>query len=195
MLLNDRQIRSAIKSRDIVINPAIDGSLQPASWDLHLGNVFIFYTEAPSLVHVPIDPWDPSTQYTTSVQVPDDGFFLLRPNMFVLATTIEQIRLSSEIQADVDGKSGPARLAMQVEAAGKVDAGYEGNITLEIKNLQVQRGIVLRPGMAIAQISFTRIVAADRPYGHPDLGSHYQGQVSTTAARELAPIRHLKLVE
>lgn len=195
MLLNDRQIRSALKSRDITISPIIDGSLQPASWDLHLGNVFVFYTEDPSLVDVPIDPWDPSTQYTTSVQIPDDSFFLLRPNMFVLATTIERVALSPEVQADVDGKSGPARLAMQVEAAGKVDAGYEGHITLEIKNLQVQRSIMLRPGMAIAQISFTRIVAAERPYGHPDLDSHYQGQTSTTPARELAPIRHLKLVE
>ena len=27
---------------------------------------------------------------------------------------------------------------------------------------------------------------AERPYGHPDLGSHYQGQVESTESRYLA---------
>ena len=44
--------------------------------------------------------------------------------------------------------------------------------------------IVLWPGKPIAQLSFMTLDRpAERPYGHPDLGSHYHGQVEATESR------------
>ena len=44
--------------------------------------------------------------------------------------------------------------------------------------------ILLRPGMKVAQIVFQRMDrAAERPYGHPALGSKYQGQTGAVASR------------
>jgi dCTP deaminase len=38
--------------------------------------------------------------------------------------------------------------------------------------------------MKIGQISFSRMTTeVDRPYGHPDLGSKYQGQMEATPSR------------
>jgi len=64
--------------------------------------------------------------------------------------------------------------------AGWIDPGYEGTITLELGNA-VGLPIVLTPGMKIAQIAFMEMkTPAVRPYGHPELGSKYQGDEDPT---------------
>ena len=68
-----------------------------------------------------------------------------------------------------------------------VDPGFEGTLTLEITNL-TRIPIVLWPRKPIAQLSFMTLDRpAERPYGHPDLGSHYHGQVDATESRYGAP--------
>jgi dCTP deaminase len=54
--------------------------------------------------------------------------------------------------------------------------------------------IILWPGKPIAQLSFMTLDRpADRPYGHPDLGSHYHGQVDATESRyEGGPARPVR---
>ena len=67
--------------------------------------------------------------------------------------------------------------------AGFVDPGFKGTLTLEITNL-TRVPIILWPGKPIAQLSFMTLDRpAERPYGHPDLGSHYQSQVDATESR------------
>jgi len=80
--------------------------------------------------------------------------------------------------------SSLGRLGLIVHAtAGFVDPGFKGTLTLEITNL-TRVPIVLWPGKPIAQLSFMTLDrAAERPYGHPDLGSHYHGQVDATESR------------
>ena len=69
--------------------------------------------------------------------------------------------------------------------AGFVDPGFEGNLTLEMTNINT-RPIILRAGMKVAQLSFFRMdAAAERPYGHQELGSHYHGQLGVTPAAAL----------
>ena len=80
--------------------------------------------------------------------------------------------------------SSLGRLGLIVHAtAGFVDPGFKGTLTLEITNL-TRVPIVLWPGKPIAQLSFMTLDRpAERPYGHPDLGSHYQSQVDATESR------------
>jgi hypothetical protein len=80
--------------------------------------------------------------------------------------------------------SSLGRLGLIVHAtAGFVDPGFEGSLTLEITNFN-SVPIVLRPGLPIAQLSFMALDRpAERPYGHPDLGSHYHGQTDATESR------------
>jgi deoxycytidine triphosphate deaminase len=80
--------------------------------------------------------------------------------------------------------SSIGRLGLVVHAtAGFVDPGFKGTLTLEITNFN-SVPIVLRPGLAICQLSFMALDRpAERPYGHPDLGSHYYGQVEATESR------------
>jgi dCTP deaminase len=80
--------------------------------------------------------------------------------------------------------SSLGRLGLIVHAtAGFVDPGFEGTLTLEITNL-TRIPIILWPGKSIAQLSFMALDRpAERPYGHPELGSHYHGQVAATESR------------
>ena len=89
-----------------------------------------------------------------------------------------------DIVARIEGKSSLGRLGLIVHAtAGFCDPGWKGTLTLELANL-TRVPILLRPGLPIAQLSFMTLDrAAERPYGHPELGSHYHGQVEATASR------------
>ena len=59
----------------------------------------------------------------------------------------------------------------------------EGTLTLELNNL-TRVPIKLWAGLPIAQLSFMALDApAQRPYGHAELGSHYQGQIAATESR------------
>jgi deoxycytidine triphosphate deaminase len=80
--------------------------------------------------------------------------------------------------------SSLGRLGLIVHAtAGFVDPGWRGTLTLEITNL-TRVPIKLYAGRRIAQLSFMGLDApAERPYGHPELGSHYQGQEEATESR------------
>src|SRR5205814_10570239 len=67
--------------------------------------------------------------------------------------------------------------------AGFCDPGWKGTLTLELNNL-TRVPIKLYAGLPIAQLSFMTLdAAALRPYGHEQLGSHYQGQVDATPSR------------
>lgn len=112
-----------------------------------------------------------------------EGVYNLKPGQFVLGSTVEVIKLSSNIVGLVHGKSTRARQGLIVHAAGLVDPGFNGQLTLEMYNMS-DWSIRLEYGMLVCQISFDFLsTSPDRPYGHPELGSHYQGQFGPTPAR------------
>jgi len=80
--------------------------------------------------------------------------------------------------------SSIGRLGLIVHAtAGFCDPGWKGTLTLELNNL-TRIPIKLYPGLLIAQLSFMALDRpALRPYGSPELGSHYQGQRAATESR------------
>ena len=66
--------------------------------------------------------------------------------------------------ARLEGKSSLGRLGLLIHStAGYVDAGWDGQLTLELSNA-ASLPITLYPGMKIGKISFVRMTtAADRP--------------------------------
>ena len=102
----------------------------------------------------------------------------------MLGNTIERVALADDLVARLEGKSSLGRLGLIVHAtAGYIDPGFDGHITLELSNV-ANLPIRLYPGMKIGQISFFAMsTSADRPYGHPSLGSKYKGQEAPTASR------------
>jgi dCTP deaminase len=180
-VLSDGTIRRLVAEGRITITPWDPAMVQPASVDLRLGNSFLVFHN----FRVPaIDLADPPQNLTEQVVLDDGGSFVIHPGEFVLGRTEEYVELPDDVVARIEGKSSLGRLGLIVHAtAGFVDPGFKGTLTLEITNL-TRVPIVLWPGKPIAQLSFMALDApAERPYGHPELGSHYQGQVEATESR------------
>jgi len=181
-VLSDGTIRELIESGRIVIDPFDPSMIQPASVDIRLGNSFrVFHNHRIRS----IDLGDPPRDLTEHVEIDDEeGTFVIHPGEFVLGTTQEWVEIPDDVVCRIEGKSSIGRLGLVVHAtAGFVDPGFKGTLTLEIANFN-SVPIVLRPGLFICQLSFMALdQAAERPYGHPELGSHYHGQRDATESR------------
>jgi dCTP deaminase len=180
-VLSDGTIRRLVSEGHVRIEPWDETMVQPASVDLRLGTSFrVFHNHRISA----IDLADPPKNLTELVEIADTDSFVIHPGEFVLGRTQERVELPNDIVARIEGKSSLGRLGLIVHAtAGFVDPGFKGTLTLEITNL-TRVPIILWPGKPIAQLSFMALdQAAERPYGHPDLGSHYHGQVDATESR------------
>ncbi len=180
-VLSDGTIRRLVADGRIVIDPWDDGMVQPASVDLRLGNSFrVFHNHRAAA----IDLADPPTGLTELIEIGDDEPFVIHPGEFCLGQTLEWVELPDDVVARIEGKSSLGRLGLIVHAtAGFVDPGWKGTLTLEVTNL-TRIPIKLWAKRPIAQLSFMTLDApAERPYGHPGLGSHYHGQVEATESR------------
>ena len=100
------------------------------------------------------------------------------------SNTTKRVRTSSNqrihwntpnLCARVEGRSSIGRLGITVHiTAGFIDAGFKGNIVLEIKNLS-PNSIVLYEGLRVAQLVFEELTdTPSRVYG--ECGNKYQGQ-------------------
>lgn len=180
MVLSDRDIRAAISSGRIVIDPFDPSCLQPASVDVRLDRQFRVFR---SSRHAYIDLAKGVDDITELVSA-SDGPFILHPGEFVLGSTLERIRLADDLVSRVEGKSSLGRLGLLIHStAGFIDPAWDGHITLELSNVNTIP-ITLYPRMRIGQLSFFQLSsAAERPYGSPELGSSYQGQSGPTPSR------------
>ncbi len=181
MVLSDRTIKAEIAQGRIVIFPLDPDDIQPSSVDLHLGADFQVFRNSR---YPYIDPAreQPGLMEPAAASVEEP--FVLHPGEFSLGTTVERIALPDDIVGRLEGKSSLGRLGLLIHStAGYVDPGWDGRLTLELSNV-ANLPILLVPGMKIGQVSFSQMsTEVDRAYGHPGLGSKYQGQSTATPSR------------
>jgi len=180
-VLSDGTILTLVDAGRIRIDPWDPALVQPASVDLRLGNSFrVFHNYRATA----IDLCEPPRGLTEQVTIEDGEPFIIHPGEFCLGATRERVELPDDIVARVEGKSSIGRLGLIVHAtAGFCDPGWRGTLTLEFNNL-ARVPIRAYAGLPIAQLSFMTLDApAQRPYGHAELGSHYQDQVEATESR------------
>ena len=147
-----------------IFNGASLGNINPASLDLSLGE------EIRDVDGHLID------------KLGKDDEFIIKPNQFVLAHTLEKINMPINLLGIVKGKSSLARKGLIVEFAGFIDPGFTGQITLELKNVS-DKPVTLKKYMRICQLCFLQMDEAPRyPYGS-DNDSHYQHQMGAVASR------------
>ncbi|MDR2673064.1 MAG: dCTP deaminase [Coriobacteriales bacterium] len=183
MVLSDRTLKEELAAGRIIIDPFLPTDIQPASIDLHLGDSFRVFRNS----RYPfIDPNVSQPDLTELMLATKTDPFVLHPGEFVLGTTLERVALPNDILGRLEGKSTLGRIGLLIHStAGYVDPGWNGHLTLELSNV-ANLPILLTPGMRIGQIAFERMsTPVDKPYGHPDLGSHYQGQAGPTPSSSL----------
>ncbi len=167
MILSDVTIRQALAEGRIVIDPMMDGAVQPSSVDLRIDRYFrVFRNDTTPF----IDPKQPQEDLTELVEMQDDNAFILHPGEFVLGSTLERVAVANDLVGAARGQvESLGRLGLLIHStAGFVDAGWDGHLTLELSNV-ANLPIALYPGMKIGQISFLQMTtAAEHPYGSSD---------------------------
>ena len=170
MIVSDDTLRRMIAERSIVVEPIEPYQIQPASIDLRLGRSFLRLDEN----SLEVLGMDSELPYVTM----EKDEIVIAPHSFLLATTVELIKLPANITAFVEGRSSIGRIGLFIQNAGWVDPGFEGNITLELFNAN-RIPIRLASGRRICQIVFAFMDQATRtPYA-----GKYQGQRGTVGSR------------
>lgn len=153
---------------DLIVDPLNKESIQPASIDCRLGNHFLEVDSSNGLLSL-----DQDIRYKEVV----GDRIIIRPQSFMLATTLECIKLPDYITAFVEGRSSVGRMGLFIQNAGWVDAGFEGRITLELFNANALP-IELIAGRRICQLVFCKM---DRSAEVPYRGKYY-GQMKTVGS-------------
>ncbi len=175
MILCDIDIEKRIDEGSIVIKPFDKKLIGPNSVHLRLGNDFRVFKHVEK-TH--IDPLSDGSDYTELITVENDKPFILHPNEFVLATTLEWIEMPNDLAGNLDGRSSLGRLGIIIQTAAMVDAGFKGKLTLEVVNIG-KIPVKIYPGMKICKITFHKLTQECRkPYS-----GRYLGQNTATPAR------------
>lgn len=143
----------------------------PSSADLTLSNSFCVI-DSPNEDEV-LDALDQQNFHFWN-----ENTIVLAPNEFVLASTSETIGVPVDCAAYVEGRSSVGRMGVQVQNAGFIDAGFRGQITLELQN-QSRFPIRLTAGMRICQLVYVQMTT---PSSSPYNGK-YQFQQGATESR------------
>lgn len=167
-LLVDRDLRTALHRRELVVTDIDWSLLRPAAISLRLGaSAFVPTSQQavdvtrrdtyPELVERPLNTY---------------GQIVVHPGEVLLVRTLECVGLSTRLAGLLDGTSNLARLGMSVVLAHQVSPGWGmpdgAPLTLEIVS-RLAHDVALRPGMRIANLMVFRGRRARRSYAEmPD---------------------------
>ncbi len=181
MILSDRDIKKALKSGKILVDPLFPDCIQRASIDLHLGDEFLIFKNTGN---VAIDPREKLDDMMERVVISAKKPFVIHPGEFALGMTYETVGVDIDMVGRLEGKSSLGRIGLIIHAtAGYIDPGNKLKITLELYNI-ANLPIILYYKMPIAQISFTPLSSeADVPYGKKKLNSKYYGATKPQASQ------------
>lgn len=147
----------------------MEEQLQPSSVDIRLGTEFTLFTPK-SAVDVE-DGLSPSD----TIEI-EDNTIHIEPNSFLLANSVEEIKIPNDLCAELRGRSSIGRLGLEVHStAGFIDSGFQGDIVYEIYN-KGPAPVELHSGMRVAQLTFHELSSrCEIAYGEKE-NNKYQNQ-------------------
>ncbi len=184
-LMTDTEIREAISSGEIVLDPLSEESLQPASYDLRLGERAII-TKSLDIEKVREKL---QTDAVPEVNVSKEGSISIPAGAFALIVTRERVQLSTNHAGHIGLRSYFARKGLLLLAGLQVDPGFNGHLVLGLANLS-PRSVYLHYEEAIATLEIHRLSQAA---SHSYKGT-YAGQ-QETARIPRADADYLRTIE
>ena len=133
-----------------------------------------------------------STDHYRKEYVPLGGSLIIHPHQFILAATLEYIRLPPDLMSYVIGRSTWGRLGLIVATAVGIQPGFAGTLTLELRNLG-ETPLTLYPGQAIGQLFFHNVQYAPGEKAHaPGIGQ-YGGSIDLLPRRISSELTRRKI--
>jgi len=110
--------------------------------------------------------------------------YIMMPDSVLLASTNETFNMPLWLSAEFSLKSTLGRNNLAHQLAGWIDPGFNGKITLELKNENQFHKLAIAPGMKIGQVKFFRHKAVPVEFSYKKQGQ-YNGQKEVTEAGSL----------
>ena len=172
MILTNVELRRLISEGRLLVEPYLPDVVRENGLDLRVGGEYAIYAYE-GVVVKPCDLTDTKHLF----RVVGAGEIVVPPRNFVLLTTEEYVKMPNDVIGFANLRSTLARYGLVIPPT-VVDAGFEGNITIEIVN-QSPNTIVLKRGMR-----FLHLVLA-KTAGVAEYRGVYQGQRGVTPPKGL----------
>jgi dCTP deaminase len=162
-VLTQHQILKRIANGSIGFIPNLDSfQLQAHSVDLRLGFTFL----VPKTWHITengrevldITDFDkPRPEYFDVIELEQGQHFDLLPQEYVLVSTLESVKVGNDLMAVLYPRSSTNRKGLSVDLTGIIDSGYEGQLTIPLRNNTKSQTVRLYPGERLCQIVFEEL--------------------------------------
>ncbi|MFA5888924.1 MAG: dCTP deaminase [Candidatus Paceibacterota bacterium] len=162
-VITKKQIIERIRANDLVIKPEIDSfQLQEHAVDLRLGFTFMI-PKTWSMTKLgretlSLSNFDTANAHKFEVVELEEGqFFELMPGEYVLSSTLESLKIPNDLMAVLYPRSSTNRKGLSLDLTGVIDAGYEGQLVLPLRNNTSSQVVRIFPGERICQIVFEEL--------------------------------------
>lgn len=162
-ILTKKQILERTKAGDMSFTPPLDKfQLQDHAVDLRLGFSFLvprswkITPEGREALPIrSLENYGPGEFEV--VELEEGQFFDLLPQEHILVSSLESIKVPTDLMAVLYPRSSVNRKGLSVDLTGIIDSGYEGQLTLPIRNNTTSQAIRLYPGERFCQVVFEEL--------------------------------------
>ncbi len=174
-ILTRNQILDRIQKGEIAFKPGLDQfQVQAHAIDMRLGYTFLlpkaWHLTEKGRVALKIDHLDKNRpDYFDVIELEQGQYFELLPGEYILASTFESVKLPMNVAAILYPRSSTNRKGLSVDLTGIVDAGWEGQLVIPIRNNTQSQVVKLYPGERFCQIVFEALeetIQADKSRYH-----------------------------
>ncbi len=151
-ILSHDAIIKEIKDGKLKIDPFDDSIVRENGIDLRIGGQYAEYSFSGQIVD-PCELNDSKGLFEVVEAI--DGRIPVPPHRFVLLTTMEQVKFPDDLVGLCNLRSTLARYGLSISPT-IIDAGFAGNVTIEIIN-NSKNYIILRRGMRFLHVVLERM--------------------------------------
>ncbi len=162
-VITKTQIIERVKKGEIGFSPSLDSfQLQEHAVDLRLGFTFlipkIWHLTARGRESLDIMHFDKRNgEFFDVVELEEGQYFELLPQEYVLVSTLETIKIPRDLMGVLYPRSSTNRKGLSLDLTGIVDSGYEGQLTLPVRNNTRSQIVRLYPGERVCQVVFEEL--------------------------------------
>jgi dCTP deaminase len=190
-LLRGKEIENLLLTGELFVGPLLEGTkyIGPIGMDLRLDAYFLEIRHTGKGIIDPFERFD-AIESTELIEVELFGGvgYTLQPGKFVLGQTFEYVSLPKNVFGLLDGRSSLGRLGIVVHStAMSVDPGWEGHLTLELRN-NGEMPVTLAPLTRVARLILFEMASKEvddrTDYSSlPDTEKKYYRQVKPSPSR------------
>ncbi|MBA3823428.1 MAG: dCTP deaminase [Ktedonobacterales bacterium] len=163
-MLTKAEILDLIQANRLTFTPALDEfQLQAHAIDLRLGSTFLIARRwtfnQQGRIALRSDEVENGIAHFDTIELEAGQVFDLLPGESVLVSTLEVIGMPDDLVGQMFPRSSVNRRGLAVELSGIIDAGYEGNLIIPVRNNDISSVVRLYPGERFCQITLTRLAA------------------------------------